>query len=249
MPGENTALMDGPSGNEEIMDIRELRKDETELLYDCIVELSEYHNEVSANFKGIYPTHRYEDTLANFKAQVACGNSRIAVIGDSGIDGFCKVDINGAKGKLDYLMVTKAQRGKGYGRALMDWAMKTFADNGVSAIEVKVVYGNPALHLYEKYGFCKEAYILRRDAASASTVNAGENDRRGEEEKNSAEILTRFFRDCGFSLLALVTSIYYLAKRSTGSLLSSVDIIVCGAVILFCFGNIAYYIYKMYIEK
>lgn len=145
------------------MVIREIYENEVDSLYKCVAALSEYHNEVSENFKGIYPTHEYKDTLAKFRTQVSYGNSHIAVVGEKDIYGFCKVDINATKGKLDYLFVTEEQRGKGYGRALMDWAMKCFADNEVSAAEVKVICGNPALHLYEKYGFCAEAYILRKN--------------------------------------------------------------------------------------
>lgn len=143
--------------------IREISEDEVDLLYDRVVELSEYHNEVSAHFKGIYPTHAYQDTLAKFKSQLAAGTSRIAVIGEEHIVSFCKVDIDGTKGKLDYLVVAKGQRGKGYGRALMDWAMKNFRDNGVTSIEVKVIEGNPTIHLYEKYGFQTEALLMRCD--------------------------------------------------------------------------------------
>ena len=74
--------------------------------------------------------------------------------------GFCKIDICGYVGKLDYLVVLKEYRGKGYGKALMDWAMGSFDRNGVHHIEVKVVDGNEAIHLYEKYGFKMNAHIL-----------------------------------------------------------------------------------------
>lgn len=80
--------------------------------------------------------------------------SHIAAIEDRGqIVGFCKVDLCGEKGKLDYLVVLKEYRGNGYGKALMDWAMESFAEYGVHQMEVKVVAGNKAIHLYEKYGF------------------------------------------------------------------------------------------------
>ena len=69
--------------------------------------------------------------------------------------GFCKIDICGNVGKPDYLVVLKE-----YGKALMDWAMSYFDRNGVHHIEVKVVDGNEAIHLYEKYGFKMNAHIL-----------------------------------------------------------------------------------------
>ena len=42
----------------------------------------------------------------------------------------------------------------------MDWAMSYFDRNGVHHIEVKVVDGNEAIYLYEKYGFKMNAHIL-----------------------------------------------------------------------------------------
>lgn len=44
----------------------------------------------------------------------------------------------------------------------MDWAMAVFSGSGVWKIEVKVVDGNDAVHLYEKYGFRMNAHILVR---------------------------------------------------------------------------------------
>ena len=76
------------------------------------------------------------------------------------IAGFCKADICGENGKLDYLVVRKEFRGKGYGKALMDWAMELFERFKVNHIEVKVVDGNETIHLYEKYGFQMNAHIL-----------------------------------------------------------------------------------------
>ena len=45
---------------------------------------------------------------------------------------------------------------------LMDWAMAAFRENGVAEIEVKVVDRNPAIHLYEAYGFRMNAHILMK---------------------------------------------------------------------------------------
>ena len=78
------------------------------------------------------------------------------------IAGFAKVDLDGKKGKLDYLVVLEEYRGRGYGKMLMDWAMAAFRENGVAEIEVKVVDRNPAIHLYEAYGFRMNAHILMK---------------------------------------------------------------------------------------
>ncbi|SDB13756.1 Acetyltransferase (GNAT) family protein [Pseudobutyrivibrio sp. YE44] len=141
--------------------MREIAQDEASRLYDCIRELSEYHNTTSVNFKGCYPINPYEKTLKSFEVALANKDSHIAVTEiENQIIGFCKVDINGTSGKLDYLVVKEEFRGKGFGKELMDWAMGVFAQNNVMHIEVKVVDGNPAIHLYEKYGFKIKSHIL-----------------------------------------------------------------------------------------
>lgn len=53
---------------------------------------------------------------------------------------------------------------------------------------------------------------------------------------------TKWFFD--FSILALIWSIYYLAKRITGNTLTTADMLVCGAVIAICIGCIVYHLYR-----
>lgn len=144
--------------------MRELQAGEVNILRESVEALSAYHNAVSRHFAGTYPTRPCEETLAAFAASLAAGDSRAVVIEDGGrVVGFCKLDLHGASGKLDYLFVDEAHRGQGHGGALMDWAMATFAAAGARHIEVKVVDGNPAIHLYEKYGFQTNAHILVRE--------------------------------------------------------------------------------------
>lgn len=141
--------------------MREITPKEVCGLEECLRALSEYHNAVSVHFQGRYPSRPYEKTLALFEDALKKQTSRIAVIEDGKrIAGFCKVDLDGEKGKLDYLVVLETYRNRGFGKMLMDWAMKTFEEQGVHQIEVKVVDGNEAIHLYEKYGFRMNAHIL-----------------------------------------------------------------------------------------
>jgi len=141
--------------------MREITADEVEKVKDCVIALGAYHNQVSTYFKGAYPRRPYEKTLESFRQQIEDGISRIAVIElDGKAAGFCKIDRKDGQGKVDYLMVLEACRGRGFGRELMDWAMKVFAEEKISLIEVKVVEGNPAIHLYEKYGFRVNAQLM-----------------------------------------------------------------------------------------
>lgn len=143
--------------------IRILSHGETDQLLDCLQDLAAHHNRVSVHFPGHYPVRPYEQTLALFSDSILQGRSQIAVVESQGrVVGFCKIDLEGTKGKLDYLAVLHSFRGQGYGTALMDWAMDTFQAHRIEQIEVKVVDGNGAIHLYEKYGFRMSAHILWR---------------------------------------------------------------------------------------
>jgi len=142
--------------------MRELAYKEIYRLEECLKELAEHHNEVSTGFKGCYPKRPFAEALESFRKDVQSGKSRIAVVEENGrILGFCKTDVCGAEGKIDYLIVLKEARGSGYGNDLMDWAMNTLKQSGVNRIEVRVVDGNDAIRFYVKYGFRINAQILR----------------------------------------------------------------------------------------
>lgn len=144
--------------------MRELDHTEVYRLEECLRELAEHHNAVSAGFPGRFTKKPFRETLESFEADVGSGRSRIAVIDGGGkILGFCKTDADGAEGKIDCLIVLKEARGKGYGERLMDWALNVLKQSGAARIEVKVVDGNSAERFYEKYGFRVCSRILRMD--------------------------------------------------------------------------------------
>lgn len=144
------------------MKVREINSHETNNLLECLSALAEYHNKVSLYFKGGFPYQPYEKTLASFCQFLNDGISKIAVIESvDKIIGFCKIDFIKNAGKLDYLILLPEYRGNGYGKLLMDWAMKEFADKKCARIELEVIAGNEAIHLYEKYGFKVKSNILQ----------------------------------------------------------------------------------------
>ena len=141
--------------------IREINSGETGKLYECLEALAEHHNQVSVHFKGCYPIIPSRQKIKQFESELEEGKSHIAVIeNDRDIIGFCKIGTDGNTGVLEYLVVLDRERGKGYGAALMEWAMSTFRKLRVNEIDVKVVYGNEAIHLYEKYGFREKSIIM-----------------------------------------------------------------------------------------
>ena len=91
--------------------MREITPNEVSKLYDCIRELSDYHNTTSVNFKGFYPLNPYEKTLESFEAALREKESYIAVTEiEDRIIGFCRVNIKGEIGILDYLVVKEEFR-------------------------------------------------------------------------------------------------------------------------------------------
>ena len=141
--------------------MREITSKETGKLYRCLEALAEHHNQVSVHFKGQYPRTSSEQKIAAFEQELEEGKSSIAVIEEEDrVVGFCKINIGNSAGVLEYLVVLDQERGKGYGAALMDWALNRFRDSGMKEIDVKVVYGNDAIHFYEKYGFRERSVIL-----------------------------------------------------------------------------------------
>jgi GNAT superfamily N-acetyltransferase len=141
--------------------MREINPNETEKLYDCLEALAKHHNQVSAFFKGDYPQIPSEQKIVQFGKELAEGRSRIAVIeNEHKVIGFCKINTDGSRGIVEYLVVLDQERGKGYGAAFMDWALNAFRKLGINEIDVKAVYGNEAIRFYEKYGFRERSVIL-----------------------------------------------------------------------------------------
>ena len=141
--------------------MRVITSKETGKLYHCLEALAEHHNQVSVYFKGQYPRTASEQKTAEFERELEEGKSFIAVAENgTEVTGFCKINIENTAGVLEYLVVLDRERGKGYGAALMNWALGRFRDSEVKTIDVKVVYGNDAIHLYKKYGFRERSVIL-----------------------------------------------------------------------------------------
>lgn len=141
--------------------MREIGIEELGKLYECLKALAEHHNQVSTYFKGCYPLMPIELTIKRFEDELEQGKSSIAVVeDDERVVGFCKINVDGIAGTLEYLIVLGEERGKGYGAALMRWALDRFRKLQVEHVEVKVVYGNEAMGLYKKFGFKEKSVVL-----------------------------------------------------------------------------------------
>lgn len=145
------------------MEQKVLKIEEIALLENCLIELAIYHNIVSKNFNGIYPLKSYQETLNAIKKQIKESSSIVnGLLLEGEVIGFCKISFETRNGKLDYLYVNKKYRSQGYGRLLMDWAMSEFQKNNIDMIDLKIVIGNPAEKMYEKYGFQPQQTVMSK---------------------------------------------------------------------------------------
>lgn len=147
--------------------MREITSKEAGKLMECLEALAEHHNKVSEYFRGRYPQTPSGEKIRQFEKELEEGRTLIAVTENGGkVTGFCKINPDGSTGVLEYLVVLEEERGKGYGGALMDWALGRFRELGVGEIDVKVVCGNDAKRLYEKYSFRERSVIMTRTEKS-----------------------------------------------------------------------------------
>lgn len=141
--------------------IREIRAEEVPRLRPFLEALAVYHNQVSLHHEGMYPAKNIDGMLETLAAELRMGSGAAAVLenGD-GWQGFASIHKENVEGTIGFLFVAEEFRGKGLGRLLMDWAVAELEASGCQRIAVKVVAGNPAIHLYEAYGFQLNAQIL-----------------------------------------------------------------------------------------
>lgn len=138
------------------MEERLLRPEEMHLLKDGMIKLSAYHNTVKTHPDFEYRPIYVDAATNRLAGAVADGNAKVKVLEEGGqIIGFMVIDldIESRKGVLNWVFVEEAYRGLGYGGRLMDWAMEEFNAIHAEQIDLNVVCGNPAVGLYEKYGF------------------------------------------------------------------------------------------------
>ena len=126
--------------------------------------LADHHNKSSKYFGGIFPTKPFEQIISEISEKVEKGFSVVDTIKiNDQIIGFSQYTIEQDIGELEYLAILPEYRNKGYGKILMDKALKYFVTQPVKKINIRVVYGNDdAKRFYEKYGFRTLSEIMLR---------------------------------------------------------------------------------------
>ena len=138
------------------MEERLLQPEELHLLKDGLKKLSAYHNTVKTHpdfeFRPIY----VDVALKRLGEAIPEGDAKVKVLEEDGtVIGFMVIDLDAEnrKGILNWVFVEEPYRGQGYGGKLMDWAMEEFSAIHAEQVDLNVICGNPAIGLYEKYGF------------------------------------------------------------------------------------------------
>ena len=144
---------------------RLLRPDELHLVRESMMKLSAYHNTVKTHpdfeFRGVY----VDTTLERLAEAIPKGESKVKVLEKDGeVIGFVVVELNeeARRGFLGWIFIEEAYRGQGYGGRFMDWAMEEFKAIRAEQIDITVICGNPAIGLYEKYGFSPRTIQMTR---------------------------------------------------------------------------------------
>ena len=142
--------------------IESLNESNIDELYYLLLELIDYHNNISTYFKGKYPSKPLNDIIIEIKNKVQNGNSKVDGIRiDKKIIAFSIYFIENNVGILEYIVTSKKHRNKGYGKKLMENVMLYFKTANVKRIEIRMVYGNDnAIKFYSKFGFKIQSEIL-----------------------------------------------------------------------------------------
>jgi len=101
-----------------------------------------------------------------FRYLLASPASRIFVLRHEGVVAAdeivtCRRDRRGLSARLYSLAVDPAYRGKGYGRALLEHALRLLRSQGTRCMSLEVGVDNaPAVALYESFGFRRAARLI-----------------------------------------------------------------------------------------
>lgn len=115
----------------------------------CSGDLSEVLEIESASFSRPWTRKHFEDELDS-----PFGFPTVAVAPDGTVTGYICLKLVLDEAEILDVAVSGAQRGKGIGRALVEWALSFCREKGVSTIFLEVRAGNrEAISLYRSLGF------------------------------------------------------------------------------------------------
>lgn len=129
-------------------------------------KLNLVHLNKSMHFKSKYETFTFEQRTEILQKKAQTGIVKVDLLLDHDTGhyiGYCVSSIEDHAGEVESIYIEEQYRRYKLGDKLMKSALRWFKQNGITQIEINVVYGNEeALPFYQKYGFQIGSYILRR---------------------------------------------------------------------------------------
>lgn len=150
------------------MNIVIVQKDinEIELIRPLWEKLNAVHFEKSVHFKSKYEDYAFEERIKSIYIKEQRGIIKLDMLYDSDAGefvGYCLSSIEEEDGEIESIFIDKHYRKYGLGRRLMESALRWFEHEGITNIQIGVVYANDeALPFYERYGFKVSSYVLKR---------------------------------------------------------------------------------------
>lgn len=143
------------------MQIKAITWDDIGIIKSLWGKLNTHHLSHSTHFTDHFSRFRFEERVEALKKR----DQFIAYVAESNQEsvGYCIATIHDCAGEIDSLFVDAAYRRKGYGRALMDLALKWMEDQRCKTIRVSIAEGNEeVLDFYRRFGFAERFVVMQR---------------------------------------------------------------------------------------
>jgi ribosomal protein S18 acetylase RimI-like enzyme len=150
------------------MDIYIIEKSikEIELIKPLWEQLNIVHLGKSIHFKSKFEKFTFDERVKFIYEKSQNGTVKIDLLWNSETKnyvGYCLNSISDNLGEIESIYIEDKYRKFGLGGKLMDSSLSWFELNGITNIQIGVVYSNEeALPFYERYGFYVGTYVLRK---------------------------------------------------------------------------------------
>jgi ribosomal protein S18 acetylase RimI-like enzyme len=143
------------------MQIKAITRDNIGIIKRLWEGLNAHHLSHSTHFTHYFSKLRFDDRVETLKKR----DKFIAYVAEHDQDsiGYCIATVHDRAGEIDSLFLSAPYRGKGYGKALMDLALKWLGDQHCETIRVSIAEGNEeVLHFYRRFGFAERFVVMQR---------------------------------------------------------------------------------------
>jgi len=148
------------------MNIRKAKKDDIELIHKLDKESTRYHKKFDRDFYTV--SEKWWKIKKDSQIKAIKSPTNLILVAESGekvvgyIWGYADTIMKHKIGKIQELIVTSKQRGKGIGKELIKRMLDFFKDRKCIISEIEVFVENlSTIQVYEKVGFRKRGYKMQ----------------------------------------------------------------------------------------